>query len=165
MGAGEPAHHDAAREAGRNPADLRRIAQIVETIGGVSDNTTLRTGAAPLRADAQQWASEIARLAVEQPFTGLVFWPEHQSIEQIELFAGEVAPTARALISEKGPLRRSRGRGRRDAPINGDLQPRQWSDPARHHGKHRRTARGRSPLADGSSPAIDQDRQPVNFQK
>jgi len=93
---------DAAREAGRNPADLRRIAQIVGTIGGVSGTTTLRTGAAPLRADAEQWASEIARLAVEQPFTGFVFWPEHQSIEQIELFAGEVAPAARALISERG---------------------------------------------------------------
>jgi hypothetical protein len=92
---------DATREAGRNPADLRRIAQIVGTIGGVSDTTTLRAGAAPLRAHAQQWASEIARLAAEQPFTGFVFWPEHQSIEQIELFASEVAPAARALISER----------------------------------------------------------------
>jgi hypothetical protein len=74
----------------------------VGTIGGHSDRPTLRTGEAPLRADAEQWACEIARLAVEQPFTGFVFWPEHQSIEQVELFAGEVAPAARALISERG---------------------------------------------------------------
>jgi alkanesulfonate monooxygenase SsuD/methylene tetrahydromethanopterin reductase-like flavin-dependent oxidoreductase (luciferase family) len=90
---------DGARSVGRHPADLRRIAQIVGSIDASVRSEGLSEGAEPLRAGVQGWVAEIVRLAREQPFTGFVFWPEHETTEQITLFAREVAPVARALIA------------------------------------------------------------------
>ncbi|WP_439378883.1 LLM class flavin-dependent oxidoreductase [Amycolatopsis lexingtonensis] len=89
---------EAAVAAGRDPASVRRIAQLVGTITTAKGRLRLDEGAAPVRATAGQWAEVLARLGTEQPFTSFVFWPEHETTAQIAAFAGEVVPEARRLL-------------------------------------------------------------------
>ena len=89
----------AATEAGRDPADVLRMAQLVGTITDTPGDAEAREGSAPVRGTADQWAALIARLATEQPFRCFVFWPEQGTVDQVERFATEVVPTARALVS------------------------------------------------------------------
>jgi len=49
---------------------------------------------------ALNWAEVLARLGTEQPFTSFVFWPEHETTDQITAFAGEVVPEVRRLLGE-----------------------------------------------------------------
>lgn len=90
----------AAREAGRKPDDIMRMAQIVGTITDRPADAEARTGAAPVRGTPDQWARLIARLATEQPFRTFVFWPERSTTEQIHRFAHDVVPVARALLAK-----------------------------------------------------------------
>jgi alkanesulfonate monooxygenase SsuD/methylene tetrahydromethanopterin reductase-like flavin-dependent oxidoreductase (luciferase family) len=90
----------AAYDAGRDPRDVMRMAQIVGTVTDKPGDPNTREGADPLRGTPDEWATFIARLAVEQPFRTFIFWPERHDIQQIELFAREVVPAARALIGE-----------------------------------------------------------------
>ncbi|MEU4573461.1 LLM class flavin-dependent oxidoreductase [Nonomuraea sp. NPDC023979] len=91
----------AAGEAGRDPASIMRMAQLVGTVeaGGGGGGPKLTTGADPLRAGAKGWAAELVRLATEQPFTAFVFWPERQSVEQVRRFAEEVVPLVKAALA------------------------------------------------------------------
>ncbi|ALG09734.1 LLM class flavin-dependent oxidoreductase [Kibdelosporangium phytohabitans] len=91
---------EAARAAGRRPEDVLRMSQLVGTITETEGDAEARTGAAPVRGTPDQWARLIARLATEQPFRSFVFWPERQNVKQIELFAREVVPAARALAGQ-----------------------------------------------------------------
>ncbi|WP_259401213.1 LLM class flavin-dependent oxidoreductase [Microbispora sp. H13382] len=87
-----------AEEHGRDPRSILRIAQIpgVVTAGGRPGTTPLlRTGAEPLRADADTWVTELTRLGTEQPFGAFVFWPEEQSADQVKRFAEDVVPRVR----------------------------------------------------------------------
>jgi alkanesulfonate monooxygenase SsuD/methylene tetrahydromethanopterin reductase-like flavin-dependent oxidoreductase (luciferase family) len=86
---------DAALAAGRQPTDVRRIAQIVGTITDQAGDVQAETGAAPIRGNAGQWAELLTRLATEQPYTSFVFWPEEQTIDQVTRFARDVAPKVR----------------------------------------------------------------------
>jgi alkanesulfonate monooxygenase SsuD/methylene tetrahydromethanopterin reductase-like flavin-dependent oxidoreductase (luciferase family) len=99
-----PASNDAisaaAREAGRDPADVLRIAQLVGTITDTPGDATARSGSDPVRGTPGQWATLITRLAAEQPFRCFVFWPEETTARQIERFATEVVPAVRAATSE-----------------------------------------------------------------
>lgn len=88
----------AATDAGRDPADVLRMAQLVGTITDTPGDAEARDGAAPVRGTPDQWAALIARLATEQPFRCFIFWPEQGSVTQVERFAREVVPAARALI-------------------------------------------------------------------
>jgi hypothetical protein len=77
------------------------MAQLVGTITdtpGDRDITAAREGSAPVRGSAGQWAALIARLATEQPFRCFVFWPEQGTVDQVERFAKDVVPAAKALI-------------------------------------------------------------------
>ena len=67
------------------------IAQIVGTITEAPGDASARAGDAPVRANADQWAGLIERLATEQPFTTFVFWPEDQNVDQVTRFATDVA--------------------------------------------------------------------------
>lgn len=89
---------EAAVAAGRDPASVRRIAQVVGTITTAKGRPRLDDGAAPVRGTAGQWAEVLARLGTEQPFTSFVFWPEQETTGQIAAFAGEVVPEARRLL-------------------------------------------------------------------
>jgi alkanesulfonate monooxygenase SsuD/methylene tetrahydromethanopterin reductase-like flavin-dependent oxidoreductase (luciferase family) len=88
----------AARDAGRDPSAVRRIAQLTGTITDTPEDADARSGAAPVRGTPDQWATLIARLATEQPFRTFIIWLEHQDLRQIELFAREVVPAARDLL-------------------------------------------------------------------
>jgi alkanesulfonate monooxygenase SsuD/methylene tetrahydromethanopterin reductase-like flavin-dependent oxidoreductase (luciferase family) len=88
----------AAREAGRDPAEVRRIAQITGTVTETRGDIDTSRGAEPFRGTPDQWASYFARLASEQPFRTFVLWPEEHTAEQIERFATQVVPATRALL-------------------------------------------------------------------
>jgi alkanesulfonate monooxygenase SsuD/methylene tetrahydromethanopterin reductase-like flavin-dependent oxidoreductase (luciferase family) len=92
----------AAEDAGRDPGSVLRLAQVVGTIeadGSGAGGARLTAGADPLRADARGWAADLTRIAAEQPFTGFVFWPEQQSVEQVRRFAEEVVPIVKANLA------------------------------------------------------------------
>lgn len=93
----------AARDAGRDPADVRRVAQLVGTIeaGATAPGPLARSGAEPVRADVAGWVDLLTRLATEQPFTTFVLWPERAVEQQIRLFAEEVAPGVRERVGER----------------------------------------------------------------
>lgn len=92
----------AAEDAGRDPGSVVRLAQVVGTVeagGSGAGAARMTTGADPLRAGADGWATELTRLATEQPFTGFVFWPERQSVDQVRRFTEEVVPLVKANLA------------------------------------------------------------------
>jgi alkanesulfonate monooxygenase SsuD/methylene tetrahydromethanopterin reductase-like flavin-dependent oxidoreductase (luciferase family) len=82
---------EAARTAGRDPAAIRRMLNVAGTI------TDGARGPGPLDGPAEHWVETLAGLATELRFDTFVFWPAAESAEQIERFAGEVAPALRRL--------------------------------------------------------------------
>jgi alkanesulfonate monooxygenase SsuD/methylene tetrahydromethanopterin reductase-like flavin-dependent oxidoreductase (luciferase family) len=88
---------DAARAAGRDPRSVRRIAQVVGTIGESARSPWTGRGSAPIHDTVEGWSALIGRLARELRFDAVVFWPEAATMEQVMRFAGEVAPPAREL--------------------------------------------------------------------
>lgn len=93
----------AARGAGRDPADIRRVAQLVGTVdvGAAAHGQLARSGGDPVRADVEGWIELLTRLAVEQPFTTFVLWPQRADERQIRLFAEEVAPGVRERVGRR----------------------------------------------------------------
>ena len=85
----------AAREAGRDPAAIRRIAQVVGTITSEPGSPWLASGAAPVRGTAAQWTDVIHHLTTELHFDTVILWPELASVDQIERFSRDVIPAAR----------------------------------------------------------------------
>lgn len=83
----------AAVEAGREPGDVRRIAQLVGTITDTPGSVELQ-GSAPIRTDAQGWVDVLTELT-GQSFTGFVLWPEENAAEQARRFGEEIAPSFR----------------------------------------------------------------------
>jgi len=73
---------EAATRAGRDPASIRRLANVKGVItGGEHDGW--------LRGPAGHWVEELARLHTEYRFDGFIFWPDHEDVlGQTELFAG-----------------------------------------------------------------------------
>ncbi|WP_394621397.1 LLM class flavin-dependent oxidoreductase [Lentzea sp. JNUCC 0626] len=86
----------AALEAGREPGEVRRIAQLVGTITDTPGSVDLQ-GSAPIRTDAQGWADVLTKLAM-QSFTGFVLWPEADAADQAHRFGEEVAPVVRVRL-------------------------------------------------------------------
>jgi alkanesulfonate monooxygenase SsuD/methylene tetrahydromethanopterin reductase-like flavin-dependent oxidoreductase (luciferase family) len=81
---------DAAVEAGRDPASIRRILNINGTI---TDGNTHGMFQGP----ASQWTEELTDLAITHGFDTFIFWGEGEG--QLQRFAEEVAPAARAQIT------------------------------------------------------------------
>ena len=78
----------AAEKAGRDPASIRRIANVN---GVVSDGPV--TGY--LHGPPSHWIEELERLRDDFGFDGFVLWSERDMIEQIGRFAAEVCPALR----------------------------------------------------------------------
>ncbi|GAA1299379.1 hypothetical protein GCM10009610_06290 [Pseudonocardia xinjiangensis] len=95
----------AARGAGRDPADIRRIAQLVGVIdpAAATPGPLAQSGSDPVRADVGGWVELLTRLATEQPFTTFVLWPQRTDERQIRLFAEEVAPRVRERAGRFAP--------------------------------------------------------------
>jgi len=54
-----------------------------------------------LRGTSAYWIETLTRWALEPGFDAFVFWPEQPSLEQVELFAREVAPAVRETVEQK----------------------------------------------------------------
>jgi alkanesulfonate monooxygenase SsuD/methylene tetrahydromethanopterin reductase-like flavin-dependent oxidoreductase (luciferase family) len=92
----------AARTAGREPADIRRVLQLVGTLTDIPDRTSRPhsgPGAQPIRTTPDIWAKIITEFAVEQRFDTINLIPEQETSEQLERFASEVIPLARAATT------------------------------------------------------------------
>jgi alkanesulfonate monooxygenase SsuD/methylene tetrahydromethanopterin reductase-like flavin-dependent oxidoreductase (luciferase family) len=83
---------DAARAAGRDPAAIRRVANLSGAItDGRSDGW--------LHGPVDHWIEELTRLANELRFDGFVIWPDDEDVlGQTERFATEVVPEVRRHI-------------------------------------------------------------------
>lgn len=81
----------AAVEAGRNPGDIRRIANV---------NGLITDGAseAYLHGPSQHWIEELTDLAVVHGFDSFVFWPQEDPLEQTRRFA-DVAGAVRSAVT------------------------------------------------------------------
>ena len=92
----------AARAAGRDPASIRRVIQLVGAVTG-TPHTTSRPrsgpGAQPIRTTPEIWAKIIAEFAADQRFDTVNLVLEQETSEQLQLFAAEVIPLARAATS------------------------------------------------------------------
>jgi alkanesulfonate monooxygenase SsuD/methylene tetrahydromethanopterin reductase-like flavin-dependent oxidoreductase (luciferase family) len=81
---------DAAVQAGRDPAEIRRV---VNVNGQITDGDSLGL----LRGPADQWVDELTDLAVGYGFDTFMFWGEGE--DQLPRFAEEVAPAVRSQVA------------------------------------------------------------------
>ena len=79
---------DAAKAAGRDPADIRRVANVN---GAITDGESQGF----LRGPARQWADDLRRLREDYRFDAFIFWGEGDPDEQLHRFAEEVVPAVR----------------------------------------------------------------------
>jgi alkanesulfonate monooxygenase SsuD/methylene tetrahydromethanopterin reductase-like flavin-dependent oxidoreductase (luciferase family) len=82
---------EAARAAGRDPARIRRIANIS---GEIVDRAAVEW----LHGPPKHWVEELTRLVREFGFDGFVLSPAEGSLAQIERFATEVVPGVRSAM-------------------------------------------------------------------
>ncbi len=85
---------EAARSAGRDPAALRRIYNVVGAIGAVR-------GGPGLTGDVQSWVDALTDWSVDLGFDTFVFWPTTAPLVQLGVFATEVVPGVRQRVSER----------------------------------------------------------------
>ncbi|WP_239116931.1 LLM class flavin-dependent oxidoreductase [Planotetraspora phitsanulokensis] len=84
---------EAATDAGRDPNRIRRIYNVLGTIGP-------GTGGQGLNGPVESWAETLADWATRLRFDTFVFWPTGAPDTQFRLFAEEVVPRVRALLDE-----------------------------------------------------------------
>jgi alkanesulfonate monooxygenase SsuD/methylene tetrahydromethanopterin reductase-like flavin-dependent oxidoreductase (luciferase family) len=82
--------NDAAAEAGRDPASIRRILNVNGTI---TDGGTMGM----LEGPVNQWVEELTNLSITYGFDTFIFWGEGEG--QLQRFAEEVVPAARTQIA------------------------------------------------------------------
>ncbi len=80
---------DAAAEAGRSPVDVRRLLNINGRFTAV--------GRGPLHGPAEQWAEELADLALTEGISTFILGSDDP--DDLRRFAAEVAPATRELVS------------------------------------------------------------------
>jgi hypothetical protein len=79
---------EAAKRAGRDPGDIRRVANV---------SGTITTGGSEgfLKGPASQWIDDLRRLRTEYRFDTFLFWGEGDPDEQVLRFAEDVVPAVR----------------------------------------------------------------------
>ena len=82
--------NDAAAEAGRDPASIRRILNVNGVITEGASNGMLQ-------GPVNQWADELTDLAITYGFDTFIFWGEGDS--QLRRFAEEVVPAVREQVA------------------------------------------------------------------
>ncbi|WP_372410772.1 LLM class flavin-dependent oxidoreductase [Streptomyces luteireticuli] len=85
---------DAAREAGRDPARLRKVYNLNGLIGTADSGT-------PFRGTVRQWIEQITGLVRDFGMNAFVYWPDDDHERQLALFAGEVAPAVREALAAR----------------------------------------------------------------
>jgi alkanesulfonate monooxygenase SsuD/methylene tetrahydromethanopterin reductase-like flavin-dependent oxidoreductase (luciferase family) len=91
--AAQDAIDEAARAAGRDPSAVRRL---MNAPGTITDGAR---GAGPLDGPVEHWVETLASFARDLRFDTFIFWPGEEGVEQVERFAGEVAPALRAELA------------------------------------------------------------------
>jgi alkanesulfonate monooxygenase SsuD/methylene tetrahydromethanopterin reductase-like flavin-dependent oxidoreductase (luciferase family) len=92
----------AARDAGRDPKAVIRMAQLVGVVvDGPAERLRLE-GETPIRTTASEWARILAELATGGRFDTFVFWPEVADQTQLLRWARDVIPATRELLSTSG---------------------------------------------------------------
>ncbi|MFI0356515.1 LLM class flavin-dependent oxidoreductase [Actinomadura sp. 9N407] len=84
---------EAARAAGREPGDIRRIYNVIGGIGAAH-------GVPGLAGDVRHWADTLTEWAVELGFDTFVFWPVAAHHTQLQLFMNEVVPAVREQVDQ-----------------------------------------------------------------
>ncbi|MGI9209208.1 LLM class flavin-dependent oxidoreductase [Rhodococcus sp. 105337] len=85
---------DAAREAGREPAQIRRLYNVTGTFADVADGSFLH-------GPAEVWAEQLAELTLQHGTSTFVLASDAST--DLERFAAEVAPRVRELVAaERG---------------------------------------------------------------
>ncbi|MBE8477436.1 LLM class flavin-dependent oxidoreductase [Streptomyces justiciae] len=82
---------EAATAAGRDPRSLRRVYNVIGSIGA-------GRGGQGLVGDVSVWTETLSEWAVELGFDTFVFWPAADPEEQTRRFAREVVPAVRAEV-------------------------------------------------------------------
>lgn len=79
---------EAAKAAGRDPTDIKRIANV---------NGVITTGESEgfLRGPARQWVDDLRRLREDYGFDTFIFWGDGDADDQLRRFAEDVVPEAR----------------------------------------------------------------------
>ncbi|MET7950204.1 LLM class flavin-dependent oxidoreductase [Micromonospora sp. NPDC005324] len=80
---------DAAQQAGRSPQDVRRLLNIAGEFS--------TAGRGQLNGPAEQWAEELAELALEEGVGTFILGSDDP--DDLRRFAGEVAPAVRELVA------------------------------------------------------------------
>jgi hypothetical protein len=80
---------EGATSAGRDPAQIRRLYNIV---GQITDGPTRGL----LDGPPEHWIETLAGFANELGFDTFVFWPGDDPLTQLERYAQEVVPALRA---------------------------------------------------------------------
>jgi alkanesulfonate monooxygenase SsuD/methylene tetrahydromethanopterin reductase-like flavin-dependent oxidoreductase (luciferase family) len=84
---------EAARTAGRDPREIRRIYNVLGAIGD-------HRGGRGLIGSAQTWTDSLTEWILELGFDTFIFWPTTDPAGQLEIFASEVMPAVRANVDE-----------------------------------------------------------------
>ncbi|WP_158602788.1 LLM class flavin-dependent oxidoreductase [Jiangella rhizosphaerae] len=84
----------AAREAGRDPRDVRRLYNVIGAIGPYR-------GGQGLVGPAGLWVDTLTEWAVELGFDTFVLWTITDPAAQLELFTSEVVPAVRERVAER----------------------------------------------------------------
>jgi hypothetical protein len=82
---------EAAAEAGRLPADIRRVYN-------VPGKTTATPSGELLQGPVEQRIETVTGFALELGFDTFIFWPSGDARRQVERFAEEVAPGVRGAV-------------------------------------------------------------------
>lgn len=85
---------EAARAAGRDPAEVRRIYNVVGTIGP-------GRGGPGLTGDVEAWVDALTEWSVDLGFDTFIFWPMTAPLAQLDVFATQVAPAVRQRVAER----------------------------------------------------------------
>ncbi len=87
---------EAAEEAGRSPADVRRLYNIGGSFAG--------TGGEFLRGPAKVWVEQLAELALTEGISGFILMVDSGGDGHLRRFAEEVAPGVRELVDQERNL-------------------------------------------------------------
>lgn len=90
----------AAQDAGRDPAEVTRIAQLVGDITTAPAPSPRLKGEDPIRTTPDEWAKVLAGLATETGFDTFIYWPETTDETQLLRWARDVIPATRALLAD-----------------------------------------------------------------
>lgn len=84
---------ESATQAGRSPSTIRRVYNLMGQITDATNADEILHGPVPL------WVDRLTEFVLELGFDTFVYWPASDPLDQLDLFAGEVAPAVRESVA------------------------------------------------------------------